>query len=71
MQWINSRDKNKSFIIRRGPRDLSRIFVLHPKETNYFEDPYRNMGRPSITIWEHKETLRRIKEKGLSYYDEA
>lgn len=69
--WINSRDKNKSFIIRRDPRDLSRIYVLHPKETNYLEVPYRNMGRPSITIWEHKESLRRIKEKGLSYYDEA
>jgi putative transposase len=29
------------------------------------------MGRSSITIWEHKESLRRIREKGLSYYDES
>jgi len=69
--WISSRDKNKTFIIRRDPRDLSRIYVLLPKETQYLEVPYRNMGRPSITIWEHKECIRRIKEKGLSDFDEA
>jgi putative transposase len=69
--WISSRDKNKTFIIRRDPRDLSRIYVLHPNEIHYLEVPYRNMGRPSITIWEHKECIRRIKEKGLSDFDEA
>ena len=69
--WINSKDKKESFIIRRDPRDLSRIYVLHPKETHYLEVPYRHMGRSSITIWEHKESLRRIREKGLSYYDES
>ena len=69
--WINSKDKTDCFIIRRDPRDLSRIYVLHPKESHYLEVPYRNMGRPSITLWEHKESIRRIREKGLSYYDEA
>jgi putative transposase len=69
--WISSRNKDTKFIIRRDPRDLSRIFVLHPKETHYLEIPYRNMSLPLISIWEHRESLRRIKEKGLSNYDEG
>jgi putative transposase len=69
--WISSGKLNEKFIVRRDPRNLSRIFVLHPKETQYLEIPYRNLARPVITLWEHRESLRRLKERGLRQYDEA
>jgi putative transposase len=62
---------NEKFIICRDPRNLSRIFVLHPKESQYLEIPYRNIARPVITLWEHRESLRRLKEQGLHHFDEA
>jgi putative transposase len=69
--WISSGHENEKFIIRRDPRNLSRIFVLHPKETQYLEVPYRDLSRPVITLWEHRETLKRLKERGLRHFDEA
>ncbi|WGL59426.1 DDE-type integrase/transposase/recombinase [Pigmentibacter sp. JX0631] len=69
--WISSGKINEKFMIRRDPRNLSRIFVLHPKEFQYLEIPYRNIARPVITLWEHRESLRRLKERGLRHFDEA
>ncbi|BBH54639.1 Mu transposase C-terminal domain-containing protein [Fluviispira sanaruensis] len=69
--WISSGNMNEKFIIRRDPRNLSRIFVLHPKESQYLEIPYRNIARPVITLWEHRESLRRLKERGLRHFDET
>lgn len=69
--WISSGKMNEKFMICRDPRNLSRIFVLHPKESQYLEIPYRNIARPVITLWEHRESLRRLKERGLRHFDEA
>ena len=69
--WISQRNKKVIFNIRRDPRDLSRIYVLHPKESHYLEIPYKHMGRPSITLWEHRESLRRIRERKIFQYDES
>jgi putative transposase len=49
LPWIADRNSDKRFIIRRDPRDLSRIYALHPDERSYIEVPYRNLGRPLIT----------------------
>ena len=35
--WITSKEQGHKFIIRRDPRDLSRIYALHPKENVYVE----------------------------------
>ncbi len=69
--WITSGRTKEKFIVRRDPRNLSRIFVLHPKDTHYLEIPYKNLARPVITLWEHRESLRRLKERGLLHFDEA
>jgi len=62
--WIANRNQGHKFIIRRDPRDLSRIYVLHPEESSYVIVPYRSIGNLSITLWEHKFAVKHIKEKG-------
>jgi putative transposase len=69
--WISERESEKhKFIIRRDPRDLSRIHVLHPKDSQYLEVSYRSIGNPAITLWEHKFAVRRIKEEGRKAVNE-
>ena len=68
--WINERDRDYVFIIRRDPRDLSRIYVLHPKESNYLEVPYRIFSNPTVTLWEHKAAIKRLREESKKSIDE-
>jgi putative transposase len=68
--WVAERDRRHRFIIRRDPRDLSRIFVLHPEEDHYVEIPYRSMSHPAITLWEHRRATERVREQGRGAVDE-
>jgi putative transposase len=69
--WIASRRPGQKYIIRRDPRDLSRIFVLHPERDEYLEIPYRTLSRPSITLWEHRSSLKRLRDDGVKRVDET
>jgi putative transposase len=69
--WIAERHQAHRFIIRRDPRDLSRIFVMHPEEEHYIEVPYRAMSHPAITLWEHRRAVERIRQQGRHAVDEA
>ena len=68
--WISERERGYIFIIRRDPRDLSRIYVLHPKESHYIEVPYRTLSNPAVTLWEHRFTIKKVKEEGRKFIDE-
>jgi putative transposase len=70
--WIVSRDSRTDgpLILRRDPRDLSRIYVLDPFDGSWLELPYRNLSRPSITLWEHRAARRRVQERCNSAIDE-
>ena len=68
---IEERHRYEKFIIRRDPRNLSRIFVLHPELNEYLEIPCRNLSRPAITLWEHRESLKRLREEGIKRVDET
>ena len=57
-------------MIRRDPRDISRIYVLPPKQNEYIEVPYRTLSYPAVTLWEHKQSLRYLKEQGMKKFDE-
>ena len=59
------------FTIRRDPRDLSRIYMLDPETNSYLEIPYRNLARPTITLWEHKAALRQLRQYGKRKVDES
>jgi putative transposase len=68
--WIGTPGLGK-FLIRRDPRDLSRIYVLDPQSRQYLEIPYRSLSRPSITLWEHRQAVKRLRAQGVRYSDEA
>lgn len=59
------------FLIRRDPRDLSKIFVLEPKSQIYMEIPYGTLSRPAISLWEHKLALKYLRTKGAAQVNEA
>ena len=58
-------------MIRRDPRDLSRIWVLEPDGAGYVEVPYRTMSHPAVTLWEHRAAIARLREQGRSNVDES
>ena len=58
-------------LIRRDPRDLSRIHVFDATLDAYQEVPYRTLSRPPITLWEHREAIRSLRQVGRAQVDEA
>ena len=69
--WINSLDprettgkRKRKFIVRRDPRDISRVYFYDPELKQYFEIPYRNTAHPPISVWELREVRRKLKEEG-------
>ena len=69
--WIQLRNQPAPLLIRRDPRDLSRIFVLDAENNAYLEIPYRMLSRPAITLWEHKLARKRLREQRRTAIDEA
>lgn len=69
--WIASRDRQRKYVIRTDPRDLSRIWVLDPERNIYIEVPFRTLSNPPITKWEHRAAVARLREQGRATVDEA
>lgn len=67
---IANRKKYAPFIIRRDPRNISRIYILDPDSQSYLEIPYRTLSRPTVTLWEHRQALNFLREKGIEKKDE-
>ena len=70
-RWIMERPFSKRFLIRRDPRDLSRIYVLSPEGTYYEEVPYRTLSNPSVTLWEHQKAVRLLRKQMATQVDET
>lgn len=68
--WIARRATLERFVIRRDPRDISRIWVLDPEGHHYVEVPYRTLSNPAVTLWEHRQALSRLREQGRSQVNE-
>ncbi|MFJ9713371.1 Mu transposase C-terminal domain-containing protein [Streptomyces sp. NPDC101234] len=68
--WIARRERLGRFVLRRDPRDISRIWVLDPDGTAYAEVPYRTPSRPPISTWEQKAAVARLRELGRAEVDE-
>lgn len=65
--WIGEREP---MIVRYDPRDLSRIYLLAP-DGQYYDLSYRDLRRPSITLWEQRLALKRLREEGHPHVDES
>ena len=68
--FIANRDKYGKFLIRRDPRDLSRIYVYLEEEKNYLEIPYRSLSHPAISLFEHRIALKKLKAIGKEQVNE-
>ena len=69
--WIAARDRPDPLLVRRDPRDLSRVFVLDALDGSYLEVPTRDLSRPAISLWEHRLALRRVRARHRGEVDEA
>lgn len=68
---ISEREKYGKFLIRRDPRDLSRIYVCLPEDKGYLEIPYRMLSNPAISLFEHRIALKRLHDRGKQAVDEG
>ncbi|MEU7835695.1 Mu transposase C-terminal domain-containing protein [Nonomuraea sp. NPDC049129] len=68
--WIARRDGLEKFVLRRDPRDISRIWVLDPDGHAYLPVPYRTLSRPPISVWEQRAAIARLREQGRAQVDE-
>ncbi len=69
--FISERIKYGKFLIRRDPRDLSRIYVYLPEDNGYLEVPYRTLSHPAISLFEHRLALKRLKDNGKQHVQES
>jgi putative transposase len=69
--WIVRRERWPSFLIRRDPRDISRIWVLEPEEQHYLEIPYRTLSHSAVTLWEQRQALAKLRQQGREQVDES
>ncbi|WP_020406003.1 Mu transposase C-terminal domain-containing protein [Hahella ganghwensis] len=73
--YINSTDPEnpkakRKFLIRRDPRDISKVYFFDPADNRYIAIPYRNIGFPAMSVWELNEVLTRLKNEGRKDIDE-
>lgn len=73
--YINAVDLNnpkakREFLVRRDPRDISKIYFLDPADNRYSAIPYRNIGFPAMSAWELKDVLAKLKADGRKDVDE-
>jgi putative transposase len=68
--WIADRDRLGKFVLRRDPRDISRIWALAPDGDAYLEVGYRTLSRPAISVWEQQAAVARLRELGRAEVDE-
>ena len=69
--WIARRERLPAFLIRRDPRDISRIWVLEPEGQHYLEIHYRTLSYPAVTLWEQRQALAKLRQLGREQVDES
>jgi len=56
-------------IVKYDPRNLSRIY-LRDDGGHYWPIPYRDLALPPISLWEHREAMKRLRQDGRQTVDE-
>jgi putative transposase len=62
--------RKRKFIVRRDPRNISRVYFYDPELKQYFEIPYRNTAHPPMSVWELREVRRQLKAEGRKSVNE-
>lgn len=67
----STNSKKRKFLFRRDPRDISIVYFYDPEINDYFEIPYRDTSKPSMSIWEYKEAVRNLNNNNIIVDEEA
>jgi putative transposase len=67
---VAARDRLAQVLVRRDPRDLSRIWVLDPEGGGMIEVSCSRQGRPRISLHEHRFAVAHLREQGRAQVDE-
>ena len=73
--WIAAPDPgdantHRKFVVRRDPRNISRIYFYDPELRQYFEIPYRDNTHPVMSVWELRSLQQSLREQGRKQSDE-
>ncbi|MHB8355149.1 MAG: transposase [Vulcanimicrobiaceae bacterium] len=73
--WVGApdpddRSKKRTFIFRRDPRDISRIWFYDPASNDYYEIPFANRQLPRMSLWEYRQARDIARKRGMSETDE-
>jgi putative transposase len=67
---VAARDRLGPVLVRRDPRDLSRVWVLDPEGGGTIEVSCSRQGRPRISLHEHRLAVAHLREQGRAQVDE-
>jgi putative transposase len=72
-QWVRADEgrRRRKFKIRRDPTDISKLYFLDPVIADYVEIPYRDYGRPSISLWDYRAAETWLRRQGKAAENEA
>ncbi|MGI8476672.1 MAG: Mu transposase C-terminal domain-containing protein [Thermomicrobiales bacterium] len=69
--WIEAARTPRRVLVRRDPRDISRVYILDADDGGYLEAPYRELSRPPVSLWEHRLARARLRERRRGELDEG
>ncbi len=67
---VTCRDRLGPVLVRRDPRDLSRVWVLDPDDGSYVEVACSHQERPAISLHEHRLAVAHLRALGRAQVDE-
>ena len=72
-QWVRADEgrRRRKFKVRRDPTDISKLYFLDPALGDYVEIPYRDYGRPSISVWDYRAAETWLRRQGRTAENEA
>lgn len=75
-KWVKSVDrdnpkKSRLFTFRIDYRDISQLYFLDPDTNQYIAIPYRDPTHPAISMWDHRDALKQIRDRGIATVNET
>jgi len=67
---VTRRDQLGPVLVRRDPRNLSRVWVLDPDDGSYVEVACSHQERPAISLHEHRLAVAHLRAQGRAQVDE-
>lgn len=61
---IDDPKRKRQFLVRRDPRDISKVYFLDPADGQYVPLPYANIGYPAMSQYELRCIQAKLREEG-------